>query len=60
MLENTASHPEDENTPAKRVDKLFLMMDTNKDGRIDLDEYCIGIKSDSFMIQSLFLYDGHL
>ncbi|KAM0683221.1 Neuronal calcium sensor 1 [Mitosporidium daphniae] len=60
MIENIATHPEDEDTPAKRVDKLFSLMDTNKDGKIDLDEYCIGVKSDPFMIQSLFLYDGHI
>ena len=60
MIEHVAVHPQDEDTPAKRVDKLFTLMDTNKDGKIDLDEYCIGVKSDPFMIQSLFLYDGHI
>lgn len=58
MLANTTSFPEGEETPQKRLDALFNLMDTNNDGVIDLQEYKEGAKKDPVIIQSLFLYDG--
>jgi Ca2+-binding EF-hand superfamily protein len=60
MLDNTVTFPEGQETPQKRVDYLFELMDKNLDGRIDFEEFCQGAKVDSLIIQSLFLYDGLL
>ncbi|KAF9520727.1 hypothetical protein BS47DRAFT_401050 [Hydnum rufescens UP504] len=50
--------PTDENTPEKRVDKIFRNMDRDKDARLTFDEFVEGSKHDPEIVQALSLYDG--
>ena len=45
--------PDDEKTPEKRVDKIFRKMDTSEDGTINLDEFKVGLKNDTWILQAL-------
>ncbi|CAG7824640.1 unnamed protein product [Allacma fusca] len=46
---------DDENTPQKRVDKIFNQMDKNHDNRLTLDEFREGSKADPRIVQALSL-----
>jgi len=50
--------PPDEDTPQKRVDKIFRNMDKNADARLTFDEFAEGSKLDPTIVQALSLYDG--
>ncbi|CAE6433123.1 unnamed protein product [Rhizoctonia solani] len=50
--------PADEDTPEKRVDKIFRNMDRDKDARLTYDEFVEGSKQDPTIVQALSLYDG--
>lgn len=50
--------PEDENTPEKRVSKIFAAMDKDKNSSLDFDEFVEGSKKDPTIVQALSLYDG--
>lgn len=51
---------EDENTPQRRVDKIFSQMDKNNDDKLTLDEFREGSKADPRIVQALSLGDAWL
>ncbi|KAF8948613.1 hypothetical protein BGZ47_003877 [Haplosporangium gracile] len=50
--------PPDENTPEKRVSKIFSLMDKDKDGCLTFEEFKEGSMKDPTIVQALSLYDG--
>jgi Ca2+-binding EF-hand superfamily protein len=50
--------PADEDTPEKRVKKIFRMMDKDENGSLDMDEFKEGSKRDETIVSALSLYDG--
>ncbi|EMC95645.1 hypothetical protein BAUCODRAFT_34402 [Baudoinia panamericana UAMH 10762] len=49
---------EDENTPEKRVRKIFRLMDKDENGSLDMAEFKEGCKRDETIVSALSLYDG--
>lgn len=58
MVGSMVKLPEDESTPEKRVDKIFALMDKDKDGQITFEEFRDGSKVDPTIVSALSLYDG--
>lgn len=50
--------PEDEDTPEKRVSKIFAMMDKDENGSLDMAEFKEGSQKDETIVSALSLYDG--
>lgn len=50
--------PVDEDTPEKRVKKIFRMMDKDENGSLDMEEFKEGSKRDETIVSALSLYDG--
>ena len=50
--------PPDEDTPEKRVKKIFKMMDKDENGSLDMAEFKEGSKRDETIVSALSLYDG--
>ncbi|KAI8833555.1 neuronal calcium sensor Ncs1-like protein [Chytridium lagenaria] len=50
--------PPDEDTPEKRVNKIFGMMDMDDDGMLNMDEFREGSKKDPSIVTALSLYEG--
>ena len=50
--------PEDEDTPEKRVRKIFRMMDKDENGSLDKEEFKEGSQRDETIVSALSLYDG--
>lgn len=49
--------PPDEDTPEKRVKKIFKMMDKDENGFLDKEEFTEGSKRDETIVSALSLYD---
>jgi neuronal calcium sensor 1 len=50
--------PADEDTPEKRVKKIFRMMDKDENGSLDMAEFKEGSRRDETIVSALSLYDG--
>lgn len=58
MVGETVTLPEEENTPEKRVNRIFSVMDKNKDDKLTFEEFLEGSKEDPTIIQALTLCDA--
>ena len=58
VLKGQTPSAEDENTPLRRVDKIFSQMDKNNDDKLTLDEFREGSKADPRIVQALSLGDA--
>ncbi|EHK97326.1 putative Calcium-binding protein NCS-1 [Glarea lozoyensis 74030] len=47
--------PADEDTPEKRVKKIFRMMDKDENGSLDMEEFKEGSKRDETIVSALSL-----
>uniref|UniRef100_A0AC35TK12 Neuronal calcium sensor 1 n=1 Tax=Rhabditophanes sp. KR3021 TaxID=114890 RepID=A0AC35TK12_9BILA len=53
MIGDMLELPKDEDTPEKRVEKIFATMDLNCDGKLTRDEFKEGSKKDEWIIKAL-------
>ena len=59
MVGNMLILPKDEDTPQKRVRKIFMQMDQDNDGRLTRQEFKEGSKMDPFIVQALSIDYDH-
>jgi len=50
--------PNEDNTPEKRVERIFQLMDKDGNGCLSKEEFLQGAKQDKSIVQALSLYDG--
>jgi Ca2+-binding EF-hand superfamily protein len=50
--------PADENTPEKRVKKIFRIINKDENGSLDMKEFKKRSKRDETIISALSFYDG--
>ncbi|KAI5285841.1 Neuronal calcium sensor 1, partial [Ascosphaera aggregata] len=58
MVGSMVDLPEDEDTPEKRVRKIFSAMDKDENGFLDMQEFKEGSRRDPTIVNALSLYDG--
>ncbi|KAL5348485.1 Calcium-binding protein NCS-1 [Pseudogymnoascus australis] len=58
MVGSMVKLPDDEDTPEKRVKKIFRTMDKDENGSLDIEEFKEGSKRDETIVSALSLYDG--
>ncbi|KAF9181803.1 hypothetical protein BGZ51_005167 [Haplosporangium sp. Z 767] len=58
MVGSMVKFSPDEDTPEKRVAKIFSLMDKNKDGSLAFNEFKESSMKDPTIVQALSLYDG--
>ncbi|KLO19821.1 putative FRQ1-regulator of phosphatidylinositol-4-OH kinase [Schizopora paradoxa] len=58
MMGEMIKLPPDEDTPEKRVDKIYASMDKDKNAKLTFEEFAEGSKKDPTITQALSLYDG--
>lgn len=54
LMISDAALPEDEDTPEKRMHKIFTKMDKDNDGKISLQEFIEGAQSDPILLRLLY------
>lgn len=58
MVGTMVKLPPDEDTPEKRVTKIFSLMDKDQNGQLSFEEFKEGSMKDPTIVQALSLYDG--
>jgi len=57
MVDHVSDFPLDENTPEKRVDKIFSLMDKDENDILSLEEFVAGCKADGQILRALSSFD---
>uniref|UniRef100_A0A915LR80 EF-hand domain-containing protein n=1 Tax=Meloidogyne javanica TaxID=6303 RepID=A0A915LR80_MELJA len=58
MVGDSVRLSDEDNSPEKRVERIFAMMDKNNDEQLTLEEFKEGAKADPSIVHALSLYEG--